>query len=159
MSEHTSTEIRKRSSRPIRIEGARSRALEMARNRLLVTGAVFALSFLSVAVRLVDLTVFDRPADSRAIAEASRPAADRGDIVDRNGILLATSLPTASLFADPEEVIDPESAADKLVAVFPELHRDRLVAKLSGKGRFVWIRRESDTGRAICREPPRHSRR
>jgi len=127
--------------RPIRLEGTRSRALDVARNRLLMAGAVFALSFLIVAGRVIDLTAFEHAKPTGFVSEASRPAATRGDIRDRNGILLATSLPTASVYADPREVIDPEGAADKLVALFPELNRDRLARKLAGEGRFVWIRR------------------
>ncbi len=127
--------------RPIRLEGTRSRALDVARNRLLMAGAVFALSFLIVAGRLIDLTAFTQKDRTGLVHDVAGPVATRGDIVDRNGILLATSLPTASLYADPREVIDAEDAAGKLASVFPELNRDRLAAKLAGEGRFVWIRR------------------
>ncbi len=133
--------LKDHAARPIRIEGTRSRALDVARDRLLMAGAVFALSFLIVAGRVINLTAFTQVERSGFVGDTSRPVVARGDIRDRNGILLATSLPTASVYADPREVIDPEAAAAKLVAVFPELNRDRLAAKLAGSGRFVWIRR------------------
>lgn len=141
MTEPRENGLRDSGQRPIRLEGTRSRALDVARNRLLMAGAIFALSFLIVAGRVINLTAFTQAERSGLVSAAPRPVVARGDIRDRNGVLLATSLPTASLFADPREVIDPQGAADKLVAVFPGLNRDRLAAKLAGEGRFVWIRR------------------
>ncbi|PPR66703.1 MAG: Peptidoglycan synthase FtsI, partial [Alphaproteobacteria bacterium MarineAlpha3_Bin1] len=61
--------------------------------------------------------------------------------VDRNGILLATSLPTASLFADPSAVLNAQEVADKLITELPELNRQELLGKLKTKSRFVWITR------------------
>ena len=66
----------------------------------------------------------------------------RADIVDRNGVVLASSLPTASLYADPAEVLDAEWRQRRSPTVFP---RDRPggageKAFASG-GRFVWIKR------------------
>lgn len=135
---------------PVRIEGMGKRALETGRNRLVVTGTVFALAFLGVGGRLVGLTVdggaeIDRLAakvPERAAVTAPRAAGiQRADIVDRNGVLLATSLPTARLYADPSDVLDPQSAADRLATVLPQLDRDELVAKMAGPGRFVWLSR------------------
>jgi cell division protein FtsI (penicillin-binding protein 3) len=129
-----------RTTPPIRLDGAHARVLETARNRLLVTGTVFALAFLVVAGRLIDLTVFDQGGDAR-VAEGTVPdTTGRGAIVDRNGVILATSLPTASLYADSHEIMDPRAAADRLMTVLPDFDRERLVERLS-EGRFVWIRR------------------
>ncbi len=141
MTESRQTGSRERGTRPIRLQGTRSRALDVARNRLLMAGAVFALAFLIVGGRVITLTAFTQAEASGLANDPARPVVARGDIRDRNGVLLATSLPTASVFADPREVIDPEAAADRLVAVFPDLNRERLAAKLAGPGRFVWIKR------------------
>lgn len=127
----------------VRLEGARKQALETGRNRVVVTAAVFALTFAVIAGRLIDLTVLERPGEP-LVAEretAQSWTADRTDIVDRNGVVLATSLPTVSVYADPREVLDPEEAADKLRSVLPDLNRQEVVSKLSSRGRFTWIRR------------------
>src|SRR4029079_11320477 len=69
-------------------------------------------------------------------------AADRADIVDRSGALVATSLPTASLYADPRDIIDPHEAATKLQTVLPEIKPEDLEPRLAAEGKsFVWIRR------------------
>ena len=66
---------------------------------------------------------------------------DRADIVDRNGVLLASNLITASLYADPKLVFDPVDAATRLRTVLPHLNQTDLIAQLSGDRRFVWIQR------------------
>ncbi|MEE8350897.1 MAG: penicillin-binding protein 2, partial [Rhodospirillales bacterium] len=127
----------------LRIEGTAKQAIETGRNRLLVTGVILSLAFSAIVVRLVDLTVFKaggEPALAHAGPVRESPTG-RADIVDRNGVLLATSLPTASLFVDPTAVLNPEEAANKLITVLDDLNREDILAKLNSKGRFVWIAR------------------
>ncbi|MCP5366932.1 MAG: penicillin-binding protein 2 [Hyphomicrobiales bacterium] len=141
---------RLRARAPIRLEGNRKQALETSRNRLLVAGAVFCLAFAGIALRLVDLGLIEhRPASLVAGAPAAAEDADvpgafpvrRADVVDRNGVLLATSLPVASLYADPAEVLDPAEVADKLSRALPDLGRAEVLEKLRGGARFVWLHR------------------
>ena len=133
----------RKSSGARKIEGARKQAMETGRNRLLVTGIVLSLAFAAIGVRLVDLTVFQAGGEPRLAQIEPNPevASGRADIVDRNGILLATSLPTASLFADPSAVLNAQEVADKLITELPELNRQELLGKLKTKSRFVWITR------------------
>jgi cell division protein FtsI (penicillin-binding protein 3) len=126
---------------PIHLEGSRARALETARTRLMATGLVFAALFMVVVGRLVDLGALDGGHGPRAFEASAAQVVGRGDIVDRNGILLATSLPTESLYADPQEISDPKAVVDALGEVLPDLDRQWLLAKLSQSSRFVWIRR------------------
>ncbi|WP_431855476.1 peptidoglycan D,D-transpeptidase FtsI family protein [Azospirillum sp.] len=118
-------------------------ALEQTRNRLMVTAAVVTLAFTAIGAKLVDATLLRGGAEPRQIqaAEAHAPPVGRADIVDRNGNLLATSLATASLHADPKVVIDAKEAARKLVSVLPELDYKEVYEKLSSEKRFVWIKR------------------
>jgi len=62
-------------------------------------------------------------------------------MVDRNGVLLATNLPTQSLFVDPSEVLDSEGAVDALMRVLPSLDRETITRRVSAPGRFAWIKR------------------
>lgn len=119
-------------------------AVAIARERLMATMIVFALGFLLVFGKLVDATVIshgERGERPDITTTASGAAGGRADIIDRNGNVLATSLPTVSLYADAVRVIEPDRAADKLLEVFPDLDRNRLIADLSSKKRFVWVKR------------------
>lgn len=127
----------------VRLEGTGKQALEQSRTRLLIAGSVFALAFAVVAARVIDVSVFDRGAEPR-LADDTTPLThqtDRADIVDRNGMLLATTLTVPSLYADPKFIMDPAEAADKLRTVLPELDRIDLADKLGSDKRFIWIKR------------------
>ncbi|MBI4184754.1 MAG: penicillin-binding protein 2 [Proteobacteria bacterium] len=127
----------------VRIEGQAKEAIETGRTRLLVGFGLFALAFLAIAARLVEVSVL-APGAGRPLVAAVDPAppiVTRGDIVDRNGLVLATSLPTASLYADPASVIDAGEAARALAQALPGLRQAELSAKLGQPGRFVWIKR------------------
>lgn len=127
----------------VRLEGVRKQAMETGRNRLLVTAAVLTLAFLVIGGRLVELTSPGNATEPRVVrAEPSTtPSAGRADIVDRHGVVLATTLPTVSLYADPGDVLDAAAAADLLVTVLDDLDRERTLAKLKSAGSFVWLRR------------------
>jgi len=139
---HVDTHETKRPARPVPLEGTRKQALETSRNRLVVTAVVFALAFAMVSGRLVELAVFKSGGTpSVRVAHTSEPARVRADITDRNGVLLATSMPTASIFANPRHILDPREATTKLAKTFPDMNAADLLRKLSSDKSFVWIRR------------------
>jgi cell division protein FtsI (penicillin-binding protein 3) len=129
------------SSMVVTVEGAARQTLEQARTRLVVVGALFGLALLVVSGRLVDLAVMGSASGTHA--RIAPPAANvvRADIVDRNGHVLATSIATASLFADPAKIIDAQDAARQLTGLFPDTSYGDFLEKLQGKGRFAWLRR------------------
>ena len=131
-------------TRRIEIESTKKQAIETARTRLLIGGALMAAAFFVVGLRLFDLVVFNENESQRRAAsrEIVRPATmSRADIVDRNGVLLATSLSTASLFANPRKISDPASAAARLVEILPDLSEEVIAARLAADKGFVWLRR------------------
>jgi len=65
----------------------------------------------------------------------------RGEITDRNGRLLAANLPAFSLYAHPREIKAPETVAQELAAIFPDLGEAALLKKLTRDSSFVWIKR------------------
>ena len=115
--------------------------IETSRNRVVAVAAGFALAFIILAVRLVDLTVLQSDIEPRHRASLGGLASERADIVDRNGVLLATNLRTASVYAHPRFVIDADAAADALVTAIPGLDRASVHAKLASPRSFVWIKR------------------
>ncbi|MCR9221410.1 MAG: penicillin-binding protein 2 [Alphaproteobacteria bacterium] len=128
---------------PPRTDGVFRQAIETGRTRLLITGAVMALAFAVVGGRLVEVSALADPRETRS-PQAVRSAqvdTERADIVDRNGDLLATSLQTVALSANPRRLIDPVEAAQKIAGVLPELDANRLAARLAKDAGFVWIHR------------------
>ncbi len=127
----------------IELEGRVKHALETGRTRLVAAGLGFALAFSLLAWRLVDLGLGGPAAEPpMAAATASPLATGRADIVDRNGVVLATTLPTASLYADPRQVPDPAEAAAAILTVLPDLDRADLEGKLASGRSFIWVKRQ-----------------
>jgi cell division protein FtsI (penicillin-binding protein 3) len=124
------------------LDGNAKRAIEIGRSRLLFGAVMFALAFLVIAARLTTVSLLSEGAEPRLAALPQAGAqAERGEIRDRNGIVLATNLTTASLYANPRQIIDVEEAVAKLGAVLPELDAIDLLEKLTGDRSFVWIKR------------------
>ena len=123
-----------------RHEEARDGARERAEGRLLVLGVVFLCAFLMVALKMTVLAASD-PAEPRAAASGAQILATRADITDRNGRILATTLRTHSLYAQPPQMIEPRRAAKELVRIFPDLDEKRLIQQFTGDRKFVWIKR------------------
>jgi cell division protein FtsI (penicillin-binding protein 3) len=105
---------------------------------------LFAVVFLVVVLRLAEIVLVNGGGAESHIGRlppAAPPAPARADIVDRNGTLLATTLDTPSLYADPRQVIDPAEATRSLVAVLPGLDSKEVYAKLTSGKSFVWLKR------------------
>ncbi len=66
----------------------------------------------------------------------------RADIVDRNGIVLATNIETASLYARTQELIDPKGTVEKLVQIFPDLNAKRLLSDFTSPRKFDWVKKK-----------------
>lgn len=125
----------------IRHEQMRDRARKRAEGRLFVLGIMFTLSFVLIGGRM-GVLANSEPTEPRSSVAGAQIVAQRADIVDRQGRILATNFETHSLYAQPEQLVDPERAADELVRIFPDLDRARLVKDFTGKRKFLWIKRK-----------------
>lgn len=110
-------------------------------NRIRLIGLFFGVAFLAIAGQLTKLTLFPKP-DEAKIHIAAETRMPRPDIVDRNGVLLATDVAVASLFADPSKIIDIDEAIELLTATVPDLDAKELRRKLSSKKSFAWLKRQ-----------------
>jgi cell division protein FtsI (penicillin-binding protein 3) len=111
-----------------------------ARNRVrFLAVGVFALLLL-LAGRAVQLAFSGDPlAEPRRAAVAATP---RADIVDRNGVLLVTTVRAYALTAAPARVWNAEETATALKRVFPDLDREATVRRLTDvTRRLVYLRR------------------
>src|SRR5690349_18534950 len=90
------------------------------KRRVVAVAAALGLWVVGIEARLVVLQVVEH-ADLTARAERQQlrtmdAAAKRGDIVDRRGRVLATSVDADSIYAVPSEIANPQEAAAKLCA-------------------------------------------
>ena len=109
------------------------------RLRVFVLGVVVLLAFLLIVARLLVLQV-ERHDDLAEQAESNRTAIvpivpNRGLIMDRNGVVLATNYSAYTLEITPSRAIDLEGTIDQLAQIVDIQQRDRR--------RFKRLREES----------------
>lgn len=135
-------------------ESTGKKLIEQSRLRMLCVGFFFVLCFASISVRMMEVAVIKNPQaltvtifdpDNEGEGEQvelknEESPLSRGDIVDRNGVLLATSLMTASVYVNPKEITDAPDAARRLSKTLAVDEKLLLSRFKSGKS-FVWIKR------------------
>ena len=94
---------------------------------------------LLVVVRLAEVSLFGDKRGGNLLPQEITTT--RADITDRHGEVLATTLKTYSLYAEPRKVWNVEETAQKLIGVRPELDINVLRQRLSTDRSFVWIER------------------
>ena len=102
---------------------------------------MLGLAFLVLATQLTAVVLDGREVEGSS--SRSQPGqGHRADIVDRNGVILATNAQTHSLYAHPHEMSanDVERIIREFAVIFPDLDVDRVGSQLNPKRKFVWIR-------------------
>ncbi|MDR3371476.1 penicillin-binding protein 2 [Rhodoferax sp.] len=110
--------------------------------------AAIALAFVGLAGRAVYIQViandfFQHQGEVRFARTLSLPA-NRGRILDRNGVVLASSIPVPSIWAIPEDV-DRDPVNLKKLAKLLDMPMADLNHKLENEDKsFVWLKRQVD---------------
>lgn len=118
-------------------ENDNSAAVQVCRSRMRFAVVVFAFIYFVIATKIFAVCLpngikINLP-QNQLVAhdmDIESPIA-RADILDRNGTVLATSLPTVNLYANPKKIQNAEDAAEKLSFIFPDLSFSDLYAKLT----------------------------
>ena len=114
------------------------------RSKLIV--ALIALAFTGLAVRAAYIQVyanafFQRQGEVRFARTLELPA-NRGRILDRNGLILASSVPASSIWAIPEDVKASPAQLTELAKLL-EMPLAELKKKFSDEDKtFVWVKRQ-----------------
>lgn len=156
---------RRPASRIVQGESTQHRAATESRVRLLCIAVSFGLCFFMLGLRLMEVTLMgggdlpfkrlvmqphlllaqEEDVDVSKIGQKQR--VQRRDVVDRNGMVLATSIATASLVANPTIIRHENEVARGLAKIFPEESYGTLHAKLMKKNAtFVYLRRHLTPG-------------
>jgi cell division protein FtsI (penicillin-binding protein 3) len=93
-------------------------------------------------VQIVDSSFFLKQGEIRYARTIELPAS-RGRIIDRNGLILASSVPSPSLWAIPKDVDAGRAQLAKLAKLLG-MSAKELSVKLGENANFVWLRRQVD---------------
>ncbi|WP_339915362.1 penicillin-binding protein 2 [uncultured Brevundimonas sp.] len=114
---------------------ADARPEEDTRVRIFLILAVFAVAFAGLAVGATHAALMVPRGGSGSLGNPG--ALVRGDLVDRNGALLATNIVHYAFYIDPTEVWDREAAARQIKRVLPGVSSARLRRVLDGDRRLI----------------------
>jgi cell division protein FtsI (penicillin-binding protein 3) len=119
------------------------------RSRLVVAAAIFFVWSCAIEARLIYLQVFQRDAlAARAQSQHSEQielAARRGEILDRNGRILAYSVDAETIYAIPSKVGDPAAAVAALCRALGDCkakERQTLVDRIERNRYWASMRRQ-----------------
>jgi cell division protein FtsI (penicillin-binding protein 3) len=114
---------------------ADARPEEDTRVRIFVILSLFSVVFVCLALGAANAALL---APRGGIGSPGAPnAVMRGDVVDRNGALLATNIVHYGLYIDPAEVWDRRAAAVRIKRVLPRVSMAKLNKVLSGERRLI----------------------
>ena len=121
--------------------GQRHASLVVAHQRLMIIMLLFVAAVTTISIRLLWLSV----ATSNTVETgAASLVPKRGDIVDRNGQVLARTIEAWSIGIHANRLLnDPEDLAPKLAALMPERSEAEYLAILQSKVRFTYLRRRA----------------
>ena len=109
--------------------------------RLLLIIVMFAFIYTAIGARLAILAS-SQPAEPVAQSNNSLIFAQRADIVDRRGRILATNLETYALYVETRHLVDPRNTANKLADLFDDLNANDLYSQFTSKRKFLWIKKK-----------------
>ena len=119
------------------------------KRRMAIVAWLLALWVAGIEAKLVYLQIFER-ADLAARAERQQERtppspARRGDILDRRGRVLATSVDADTIYAVPSEIGNAADAAQKICAALADCDakdRQSITERLGQKRAFAYVKRQ-----------------
>jgi len=109
--------------------------------RIYLSMAIFAGCFALIGARLVELAIVGGDHAPRVAYQQERQV-HRPEITDRNGAVMATDIGTASLYADPRYVVEPQNTARLISTVLSDVNAEELGARLASDKAFTWVKRD-----------------
>ena len=89
--------------------------------RLYIVLTIILISYFIILFRLIDVSIMhDDDTMSLKTFINSKYITSRGVIYDRNGLVLATNLPTKSMYVRPEQITDPKKVASAIAQVIQQ---------------------------------------
>jgi cell division protein FtsI (penicillin-binding protein 3) len=127
-------------NRRLRHEAMHEKGQTRAAARLGLMALAFGCAYLTIGIRMGHLAA-SVPVEPVASAPGAEIVAQRADITDRNGRILATNMTTHALYAHPQDMVDPKGTARKLAEIFPELDAAALEKRFTDGRKFLWVRK------------------
>ena len=116
-----------------------SEALKNIHKRVFFASSIFALIFISLFLKLADIMIVSKfkVIENSPIVENDKNSV-RGNIYDRNGSILATSVRSQSLSIQPKDIINEKLVINELVRIFN--YDKSKIEKIINKKRYTILK-------------------
>lgn len=122
-------------------------SVNVCKRRILTIIGLFLLIYCIIIVRIFNVCLVNGISFEKEKITYYRPKrgitvpVHRANITDRNGVVVATNLPTVNLFTNPQKVSNANEIAKKLSDIFEDVSYEDFLIKLTRKSRFVYLKR------------------
>ncbi len=114
-----------------------SDSLKLLHRRVFFSITIFVFVYFISIYRISSIMLFPEVLDSNTNITQNYV---RGDIYDRNGNVLATSIKATSISINPQKIKNKKELSNNLSKIL-NMNKSILDKKLSSKNKFVWIKR------------------
>ena len=114
-----------------------SDALKNFHKRIFFSITIFCIVYVIAFYRIIDVTLLDKSINNNTQVD---PIYERGNIYDRNGNLLSSSIQSFSLSVKPKNIKNKNKLAEKLYPIIG-IPKKEIIKLFNKKSNFVWIKR------------------
>ncbi len=123
----------------IKVDGLEKSIIDKCKQRIIAIAVIFFVAFVTVNIKLIEVS---KPLKAKDYSnKAIKINSKRGDILDRNGNIVAISMPSWSLYKNKNEIYDKENTVNVLLNLIPELNKNKLKKILTEDKNFQYIAR------------------
>ena len=117
-----------------------SDSLKNIYKRIFFSIAVFSISFLLIYFQIFNIMIFSKYYINPKLSFHSNldNKIERGSIYDRNGILLARTIESYSLFTNPQKIKNPDILSNKLEKIL-SIPKNKILSELNNKSKVYKI--------------------
>ena len=124
------------------LDVATQKMLKIASKRMILTAGIFVFFLCVVLGRLFFLTVLNySERDTQRPDWQQEEQWPRYNIVDRNGVVVATTLRSWDISVNPSKVDNPKEVAHQLAKVLNDVDEKEILEKLTSQSNFKYIKR------------------
>ncbi|MFK7760918.1 MAG: peptidoglycan D,D-transpeptidase FtsI family protein [Candidatus Midichloriaceae bacterium] len=120
-------------------EASDCEVIQTSHRRIQIVFFSMFIVLLTLILRIFDLSIFNY-SDLQSIAQGENEVNIRNNIVDRNGIILASTLPTASAYIYPKHFTNSIQSLKSISKVI-NINIDALEERLIKNKHFIWLKR------------------
>ena len=120
-------------------EASDCEVIQISHRRIQIVFFSMFIILLTLILRIFDLSIFNYT-DLQIVTQGKNEINIRNNIVDRNGIILASTLPTASAYIYPKHFTNSIQSL-KSISKIIDINIDELKERLIKNKHFIWLKR------------------